>query len=95
MEYGPKAIADGSDLEAREQIMWAATLALNGGCSPEKAASVSGPHDRSHGLVFSRHHPRRRAGHHQPGVDALRRESQHREVREVRRADLRLEGEGR
>ena len=30
MEYGPKAIADGSDLEARGQIMWAATLALNG-----------------------------------------------------------------
>ena len=30
MEYGPKAIADGGDLEAREQIMWAATLALNG-----------------------------------------------------------------
>ena len=30
MEYGPKAIANGTDLEAREQIMWAATLALNG-----------------------------------------------------------------
>ncbi len=30
MEYGPKAIADGSDLEAREQVQWAATLALNG-----------------------------------------------------------------
>ncbi len=30
MEYGPKAIADGTDLEAREQIQWAATLALNG-----------------------------------------------------------------
>lgn len=30
MEYGPRAIADGTDLEAREQIQWAATLALNG-----------------------------------------------------------------
>lgn len=30
MEYGPKAIADGSDLNARSQIQWAATLALNG-----------------------------------------------------------------
>ncbi len=30
MEYGPKAIADGGDLEARTQIQWAATLALNG-----------------------------------------------------------------
>jgi len=30
MEYGPKAIADGQDLEARTQVQWAATLALNG-----------------------------------------------------------------
>jgi len=30
MEYGPRAIADGSDLVAREQIQWAATVALNG-----------------------------------------------------------------
>ncbi len=30
MEYGPRAIADGSDLEARTQVQWAATLALNG-----------------------------------------------------------------
>jgi len=30
MEYGPKAIADGSDLNARTQVQWAATVALNG-----------------------------------------------------------------
>lgn len=30
MEYGPRAIADGNDLDAREQIQWAATVALNG-----------------------------------------------------------------
>ena len=30
MEYGPRAIADGNDLNARTQVMWAATLALNG-----------------------------------------------------------------
>ncbi|KXX65671.1 iron-containing alcohol dehydrogenase [Marichromatium gracile] len=30
MEYGPKAIADGADLNARAQVQWAATLALNG-----------------------------------------------------------------
>lgn len=30
MEYGPKAIEDGNDLNARTQIQWAATLALNG-----------------------------------------------------------------
>ena len=30
MEYGPRAIADGNDLEARTQVQWAATVALNG-----------------------------------------------------------------
>lgn len=30
MEYGPKAIADGNDLDARTHIQWAATVALNG-----------------------------------------------------------------
>jgi len=30
MEWGPKAIADGSNLEAREQIQWASIVALNG-----------------------------------------------------------------
>lgn len=30
MEYGPRTIADGKDLDARAQIQWAATVALNG-----------------------------------------------------------------
>jgi alcohol dehydrogenase YqhD (iron-dependent ADH family) len=30
MEYGPRAIAKGNDLNARAQVQWAATLALNG-----------------------------------------------------------------
>ena len=30
MEWGPKAIADGKDLEARTQVQWASILALNG-----------------------------------------------------------------
>ena len=30
MSYGPKAIADGNDLNARTQVQWAATVALNG-----------------------------------------------------------------
>ncbi len=30
MEYGPKAIADGNDLEARANVLWASTVALNG-----------------------------------------------------------------
>jgi alcohol dehydrogenase YqhD (iron-dependent ADH family) len=30
MEWGPKAIADGNDLEARTQIQWASIVALNG-----------------------------------------------------------------
>jgi alcohol dehydrogenase YqhD (iron-dependent ADH family) len=30
MEWGPRAIADGTDLEARTQVQWASVLALNG-----------------------------------------------------------------
>ena len=30
MEWGPKAVADGSDLEARAQVQWASVVALNG-----------------------------------------------------------------
>lgn len=30
MEWGPKAIADGSNLEARAQVQWASVVALNG-----------------------------------------------------------------
>jgi len=30
MEWGPKAIADGKDLEARTQVQWASIVALNG-----------------------------------------------------------------
>ncbi len=30
IEYGPRAIADGSDLNARAHVQWAATVALNG-----------------------------------------------------------------
>ncbi|MCF8215657.1 MAG: iron-containing alcohol dehydrogenase [Chlorobium sp.] len=30
MEWGPKAIADGSDIEARTQVQWASVVALNG-----------------------------------------------------------------
>ncbi|SMF35270.1 iron-containing alcohol dehydrogenase [Desulfovibrio gilichinskyi] len=30
MEWGPKALADGTDIEARAQIQWAALVALNG-----------------------------------------------------------------
>jgi len=30
LEWGPKAVADGSDLEARTQVQWASVVALNG-----------------------------------------------------------------
>ena len=30
MEWGPKAVADGNDLEARAQVQWASIVALNG-----------------------------------------------------------------
>ena len=58
MEYGPKAIADGGDLAAREQIQWAATLALNGWVSSSAGGvgfpvhmiehTVSAYHDITH-----------------------------------------------
>ncbi len=30
LEYGPRAVRDGSDIEAREQVQWASVVALNG-----------------------------------------------------------------
>ncbi len=30
LEYGPRAVRDGSDIEAREQVQWASIVALNG-----------------------------------------------------------------
>ncbi|MCE1274952.1 MAG: iron-containing alcohol dehydrogenase, partial [Chlorobiales bacterium] len=30
MEWGPKAVADGNDIEARAQVQWASVVALNG-----------------------------------------------------------------
>jgi alcohol dehydrogenase YqhD (iron-dependent ADH family) len=59
MEYGPKAVADGSDLNARTQLQWAATVALNGwvqaggGCTGWPVHmiehTVSAYHDIAHG----------------------------------------------
>ncbi len=62
MEYGPIAIADGKDLNARTQIQWAATLALNGwvnvgavGGYPVHMVehTVSGYHDITHAAGLS------------------------------------------
>lgn len=58
LEYGPRAVEDGSDLEAREQVQWAATVALNGwvqagtlGASPVHMMEhvLSAHHDIAHG----------------------------------------------
>lgn len=59
MEYGPKAIADGNDLNARAQIQWAATVALNGWIQSGSGGlgypvhmiehTVSAYHDVTHG----------------------------------------------
>ncbi|NTV66983.1 MAG: iron-containing alcohol dehydrogenase [Chlorobaculum sp.] len=58
IEWGPKAVADGSDLEARAQVQWASVVALNGwvqsGClSPFPVHmiehSISALHDIAHG----------------------------------------------
>ncbi len=58
MEYGPKAIADGKDLNARTQVQWAATVALNGWISSGSGSAgypvhmiehtVSAYHDITH-----------------------------------------------
>lgn len=59
MEYGPKAIADGKDLNARSQLQWAATVALNGWIQSGSGSvgypvhmiehTVSAYHDVTHG----------------------------------------------
>ena len=59
MEYGPKAIADGKDLNARSQVQWAATVALNGWIQSGSGSvgypvhmiehTVSAYHDVTHG----------------------------------------------
>lgn len=58
LEYGPKAVADGNDLEARTQVQWASVVALNGwvqaGClSPYPVHMIehtlSAQHDIAHG----------------------------------------------
>ncbi len=59
MEWGKKAVADGSDLEARTQVQWASIVALNGwvqaGASPAGFPvhmiehALSAHHDITHG----------------------------------------------
>ena len=58
MEWGPKAVADGSDLEARSQVQWASVVALNGWLQVGTAAAypvhmiehvLSAHHDVTHG----------------------------------------------
>ncbi len=58
LEWGPRAVADGSDLEARVQIQWASIVALNGwvnagtnGGSPVHMIehTLSAYHDVTHG----------------------------------------------
>ncbi|HEY3447751.1 MAG TPA: iron-containing alcohol dehydrogenase [Myxococcales bacterium] len=58
LEWGPKAVANGRDLEARSQIQWASVLALNGwvqvGCNAPFPVHmiehvISAHHDVAHG----------------------------------------------
>ena len=58
MEWGPKAIADGDNLEARAQVQWASVVALNGWVQVGTAAAypvhmiehvLSAHHDIAHG----------------------------------------------
>ncbi len=58
IEWGPKAVADGNDIEARTQIQWASVVALNGwvqagtrGAYPVHGIehTISAHHDVAHG----------------------------------------------
>ena len=58
MEWGPKAVADGHDLEARTQVQWASVVALNGWVQAGTMAAfpvhmiehtLSAHHDIAHG----------------------------------------------
>ncbi len=53
LEWGPKAVADGSDLEARAQVQWASVVALNGWVQVGVAAAYP-VHMIEH--VLSAHH---------------------------------------
>ncbi len=58
MEWGPNAVADGQDIEARTQVQWASVVALNGWVQTGTASpypvhmiehSLSAHHDIAHG----------------------------------------------
>jgi len=58
IEWGPRAVADGSDLEARAQVQWASVVALNGWVQAGTSApypvhliehAISAHHDIAHG----------------------------------------------
>ena len=58
IEWGPKAVANGNDLEAREQVQWASVVALNGWVQAGVLSGfpahmiehvISGHHDIAHG----------------------------------------------
>lgn len=77
MEWGPKAIADGSDLEARAQVQWASIVALNGWVNAGTNAgfpvhmiehTLSAYHDITHGAGLAVVNPSwmRFAARHRP-----------------------------
>jgi alcohol dehydrogenase YqhD (iron-dependent ADH family) len=62
MEYGPKAVANGNDLEARAQVQWASVVALNGWVQAGTLSpypvhmiehTLSAQHDIAHGAGLS------------------------------------------
>jgi alcohol dehydrogenase YqhD (iron-dependent ADH family) len=66
MEWGPKAVADGSNLEARAQVQWASVVALNGWVQAGVDAAypvhmiehvLSAHHDVAHGAGLAAVNP--------------------------------------
>jgi len=77
LEWGPRAVADGRDVEARAQVQWASTVALNGwvqvgtaGAYPVHAIehTLSAHHDIAHGAGLAIVNPAwmRFAAQHRP-----------------------------
>ena len=53
IEYGPRAVSHGTDLEAREQVQWASVVALNGWVQAGSSAAGYPAHQIEH--VLSAH----------------------------------------
>lgn len=71
IQYAPVAMKEPENYEARANLMWASSLALNGLCGAGRAGLDHPPH-RARTLGLLRYHPRRGPGAADAALDALR-----------------------